>query len=215
MRAANLSFTQGDFFVIRVGDPNLAASDWNLSLNSGWDPNLNMPYAQYPHTLYQDGNAHSIERLVFQTYVLPPSIGVAFCTPGTANSTGQVGVVSASGSVSVAANALSLRAASLPPNAFGFFLTPRLLGAPVTPPASMGQLCLSGSIGRYVGPGQIQSTGSTGAFSLALDLANTPQPTGPVAVAVGETWHFQAWHRDSVQGSATSNFTRGLSVTFQ
>ena len=38
---------------------------------------------------------------------------------------------------------------------------------------------------------------------------------GAVAVVAGETWNFQGWHRDAVGGSATSNFTQGVSVTFQ
>ena len=34
----------------------------------------------------------------------------------------------------------------------------------------------------------------------------------PVPVAVGDTWNFQAWHRDFVAGSATSNLTNGLRI---
>jgi hypothetical protein len=47
----------------------------------------------------------------------------------------------------------------------------------VPQPGSLGVLCLGGSIGRYVGPGQIQNTGGTGAFCLLLDLTQTPTPT--------------------------------------
>ena len=82
------------------------------------------------------------------------------------------------------------------------------------PGGSQGVLCLGGSIGRYVGPGQIKNTGAIGAFSLALDLTQTPTPIGFVAIAAGETWHFTTWHRDAVGGVATSNFTNGLSIAF-
>ena len=75
-------------------------------------------------------------------------------------------------------------------------------------------LCLGGAIGRYVGPGQIQNSGSAGAISLAIDNTQVPQPTGFVTIAAGETWSFQAWHRDAVAGSATSNFTAGYEITF-
>ena len=51
--------------------------------------------------------------------------------------------------------------------------------------------------------------------ALALTLASTPTPTGPVAVVAGDTWRFQAWHRDTAGGVATSNFTDGVAVTFQ
>ena len=45
-----------------------------------------------------------------------------------------------------------------------------------------------------------------------IDLANFPPPIN--AVQVGETWNFQAWYRD-FQLVATSNFTNGVSITFQ
>ena len=38
---------------------------------------------------------------------------------------------------------------------------------------------------------------------------------GLVAVMPGDTWNFQAWHRDFVGGSVTSNFSDGLSVDFR
>ena len=82
------------------------------------------------------------------------------------------------------------------------------------PGGSAGNPCLGGSIGRYVGPGQIKNAGTTGAFSLTLDLTQVPQPTGFVAIAGGETWRFQTWHRDAVGGSTTSNFTNGLEIDF-
>jgi hypothetical protein len=47
-----------------------------------------------------------------------------------------------------------------------------------------------------------------------LNLTQTPSPTGFVAIAPGETWHFQTWHRDSVGGLPASNFTNALTVSF-
>ena len=110
---------------------------------------------------------------------------------------------------------MTLEASSLPTSAFGFFLVSDTQGFTAMPGGSMGNLCLAGSIGRYVGPGEIQNSGAAGAISLAIDLTSVPQPTGPVAVVAGETWNFQAWTRDSVGGQATSNFTDGLSIVFQ
>jgi hypothetical protein len=108
-----------------------------------------------------------------------------------------------------------LIASSMPLNAFGVFLTSRTPGSVANPGGSQGVLCFGGSIGRFVGPGQIQSSGATGSISLQIDLTSVPQPAGPVAVVPGETWHFQAWFRDTVGGSATSNFTNGLTAAFQ
>jgi hypothetical protein len=113
------------------------------------------------------------------------------------------------------ANNLRVTAASLPLQAFGYFLTSRTQGFVANPGGSQGNLCLGGSIGRYVGPGQIQSSGQSGFIALQLDLTNMPQPAGSVAVQVGQTWSFQSWYRDSIGGSATSNFTSGVAVTFQ
>jgi hypothetical protein len=143
------------------------------------------------------------------------SPGTNYCGPAVLNSTGNPGEISATGSATVAANNLTLEASSLPLNAFGFFLTSQVQGLVPQPGGSLGVLCLGGSIGRYVGPGQIQNSGAAGSFGLALDLTQTPTPTGTVSVAAGETWNFQAWHRDSVGGVAVSNFTDGLSVLFQ
>ena len=57
------------------------------------------------------------------------------------------------------------------------------------------------------------NSGSTGSFSLALDLTAMADPANPVAVQPGDTWNFQAWYRDANPGP-TSNFTDAVSVTF-
>ena len=138
-----------------------------------------------------------------------------YCSPAVPNSTGAPGVVDALGSLQAASNALTLEASSLPANAFGFFLTSQSQGQIAQPGGSQGVLCLGGGIGRYVGPGQIKNSGAGGVFQLALDLTQTPTPTGLVTVVAGDTWNFTAWHRDAVGGSVTSNFTDAVSITFQ
>ncbi len=143
-----------------------------------------------------------------------PSVGTNYCT-AVVNSTGVAGTMSASGSNSVASNDLVLEASDLPLNSFGFFLTSLTQGAVANPGGSQGNLCLGGSIGRYVGAGQIQNSGATGEISLAADNTQIPQPNGFVAVSAGETWSFQAWYRDAVAGTATSNFTDGYEIMFQ
>ena len=42
-----------------------------------------------------------------------------------------------------------------------------------------------------------------------------PTPDGLVTVVSGETWNYQAWHRDVVGGVVGSNFSDGLSVVFR
>lgn len=147
------------------------------------------------------------------TFDLPNLIGVPFCAP-VDNSTSRPGRMSAIGSTEVAQNNVTLIASQLPNNSFGYFLASRSQGLVNQPGGSQGVLCLGGSVGRFVGPGQIQSSGSIGVFDLGLDLGQMPTPNGLIQVLAGETWNFQTWYRDSVQGAATSNFTEGLEVNF-
>ncbi|MEM9379641.1 MAG: hypothetical protein AAGB93_06780 [Planctomycetota bacterium] len=140
-------------------------------------------------------------------------IGVNYCTAAP-NSTGSAAVMSAMGSAVAATNDVTLTASGLPQNAFGYFLTSSMQGFVMMPGGSAGNLCLSGAVGRYVGPGQIQDSGAAGEISLTLDLAQTPTPTGFVSVMAGETRNYQAWFRDSVGGTATSNLSDGLQVDF-
>lgn len=139
--------------------------------------------------------------------------GTNFCN-ANANSTGSPAVMSVTSSLSVAGNDTVLTCGTMPMNSFGFFLTSSAQGFVANPGGSMGNLCLSGAIGRYVGPGQIQNSGQVGEVSLAIDLSMHPTPNGLVQVVAGETWNFQAWYRDAVMGQATSNFSDGLEMTF-
>ncbi len=123
-------------------------------------------------------------------------------------------MLSATGSNPVLSNDLTLYTSQLPLNSFGYFLASRAQGHVSGAGGSQGNLCLAGAIGRYVGPGQIKNSGTTGSFALDIDLTTMAQPSGNVAVQPGETWNFQAWHRDA-NPTSTSNFTDALSVTFQ
>lgn len=141
-------------------------------------------------------------------------IGTNYCMANP-NSTGATGVMGGLGSVDVAANDLTLTASSLPPLSFGFFITGPVSGFVSMPGGSSGNLCIGGGIGRYVGPGQIQNSGTAGEIQLLIDNTAVPTPLGPVVVTVGETRFFQLWHRDSTPAGPTSNFTDGLEITFQ
>lgn len=141
-----------------------------------------------------------------------PEVGQSYCGPAVRNSTGLPGRIRALGSDVVADDCLTLRAEDLPSGQFGYFLNSQSKGFIQNPGGSQGNLCLSGSIGRY--NKQVAKTGPAGVLQLLLDLQNTPTPSGPVAIQPGETWHFQAWYRDK-NPSATSNFTDGTTVTFQ
>jgi hypothetical protein len=140
-------------------------------------------------------------------------VGTKFCLTNN-NSTGVSGNMFGTGSNSVVSNNLVLHASSLPLNANGYFITSTTSLFIANPGGSLGNLCLAGSIGRYIGPGQVQNSGSSGSFSLAVNLFQHPTPTGPIAVLPGETWNFQTWHRDSVGGVSVSNFTSAIQIQF-
>ena len=69
-----------------------------------------------------------------------------------------------------------------------------------------GILCLGAPVARF----GAASTGLGGVLQTPVDLTAIP---GHGAVAPGETWHFQVWHRDFTQ-LPTSNFTEALSILF-
>jgi hypothetical protein len=141
----------------------------------------------------------------------PNEVGVQFCVQPQPNSAGLFGQLRAVGNTSVPFNRLTLAARDLPASTFGYFLNGTAT-ASTTPPGSAGVLCLGGAVGRFNAQSQVFFTGTTGSSFLQIDLGAMPTPTGFVAAAAGQIWHFQAWHRDVVPG-ATSGFTNAATVT--
>lgn len=141
-----------------------------------------------------------------------PQIGDIECSPAALNSTGQAATIAAFGSTSLAQNNVRLSVDDLPAFSFGFFITSVDAGFVANPGGSQGNLCLSGEIGRYVGPDIFQA-GTDGSASLDIDTGMIPQPSGLVAAAAGDTWRFQAWYRDA-NPAPTSNFTSAVAITF-
>ncbi len=141
------------------------------------------------------------------------NIGVPYCLGAVPNATGVGGEINASGCAQLSQASLRLTATSLPPQAFGIFITSQNTDL-ITATNSIGVLCLGGSIGRFIGPGQIVQAGAGGEFGIDADPAALPTPTGTTAALPGSTWHFQAWHRDTDAGVPTSNFTSAVSVMF-
>lgn len=140
------------------------------------------------------------------------SPGVGFHTPscpGTINGGGLIARTVAIGSTAAAAGNLTLAAVDVTPNQFGIFLASRRSGFRTI---GNGNLCLTGVIGRFVAPGQIQNSGTAGRLTLPIDLTLIPQGSAFESVVPGETWVFQAWFRDTI---AESGFAVATEVTFQ
>jgi hypothetical protein len=142
------------------------------------------------------------------------TIGSTYCA-STPNSSGSEGILSITGTAIAERNTIALTANDLSMNSFGYFLTSRTQGMTSNPAGSEGILCLGGSVGRYVGPGQIRFSGASQSIRIYLDKDSVPQPLGFVSFLPGETWNFQAWHRDTVNGTPTSNFTDAVSLNIQ
>lgn len=140
--------------------------------------------------------------------------GDSFCA-AVPNATGTAGGLSIEGRAAVVAGDATLTAFDLPPGAVTVFLASRLAGSWPLPGGSLGVLCLGGGVGRYLGPGDVRPADAAGRVELRVVPSATPTPTGPTAILGGETWYFQAWHRDLAPlGAWSSNFTRALRVPF-
>lgn len=140
------------------------------------------------------------------------SVATAYCAPAVEHSGSVPAGMDTAGSVVLANDSLTLRAYSLPSSpqeSVGFFLASRTPGQIAGVGGTPGTLCLGGSILRLNGPGQVKVT-TNGAFDVTVQPSTFPASARP---AVGETWYFQCWFRDSVL--STANLTHGISVTFQ
>lgn len=145
---------------------------------------------------------------------LVDDVGTTGCTAATPNSTGLEGRIHAFGQVGIPSPHVRLFADRLPPQQFGLFASSRTFGAPMSLPGSAGVLCLTGNIGRYNLPGEIRLSGPDGTFELQLDPSALREGTGNAPAVAGESWSFQAWHRDLAGGMPTSNLTDAVTVTF-
>ncbi|MEM8711448.1 MAG: PPC domain-containing protein [Planctomycetota bacterium] len=204
-------YTGGDCLTLTLVGASTSISDYEeVTLDRSGLPAETM----YVEVRYVNSNGGCNDYTMTIGERRPGLIGEQTCF-GEVNSAGTSSEVLGLGSASVSDNDLRLDCIGLPPQTFGFFINSRQAGFIPNPAGSSGNLCIQGSIGRYVGPGEIQNTGSGTTVSLVLDLAAMPTPTGFVAAAPGETWFFQYWHRDSSPTGPTSNFSGAQRVRFE
>ena len=137
-------------------------------------------------------------------------LGAPYCGPAVANSSGAPASLALSGSPNASDADVVMEVRELPPNQFSLPLASLDQGFVPNPGGSAGNLCLGGSIGRF--NALITSSGANGAFDVALPIGSFPPPL--TQVMAGETWNFQVWFRDFTL-IQTSNYTNGVSLTFQ
>ncbi len=156
-------------------------------------------------------------------------VGVAFCDPANANSSGLPADLTG-GCGSCTGSGLHLEVYDGPPNEFGYLLvgTGSVANGILI---SNGLLCLDQTpgnlFGRYnVAGGTLNSVGLFDAMGRFINLVGTssggagfdvplnlPFPGNP-AILAGDSFYFQMWYRDTPNGPGSSNFSNGLCVTF-
>jgi len=196
----------GGSVTLEVGESSgtmFSSTDITMQIGT-WGPST---WSSFNFTL--TGGGSFLEFSLPTVTISEPTVGASYCGPAVANSSGSPAVIAAFGSASVAANSLTLRASSLSTNSFGYFLASLTPGIITNPGGSQGNICVSGSVGRYLG--LVQNSGSAGVIAINVDLTAIPQPNGLVTAVPGETWRFQAWFRDA-NPNVTSNFTDGVEI---
>lgn len=209
----------GERVVMRQGDPidldGNGLFDDNLFLNIFGTDDFRLTddlQLYFTATVREAGGTISVGSF-FGVLDLRDSVGSTLCV-GQPNSTGGQSRLGAKGSSLVADNNLTVEVEGLPSGALGFFVTSLGAGFVSNPGGSAGDLCIADPVlGRY--SNTLQTASAVGAVSQVLNLSMTPVPSGFTAVAAGETRYWQFWHRDSVGGVATSNFSSALCVTFE
>ncbi|MCP4103036.1 MAG: formylglycine-generating enzyme family protein, partial [Lentisphaerae bacterium] len=73
---------------------------------------------------------------------------------------------------------------------------------------------LSNSVGRFDSAGVFQNLVGTSSTGSGFDVPDTIPSSPSTMITSGATWHFQVWHRDRAVQTSDSNFSNGLSVTF-
>ncbi|MDF1839128.1 MAG: hypothetical protein P1V35_14770, partial [Planctomycetota bacterium] len=70
------------------------------------------------------------------------------------------------------------------------------------------------SIGGFDAAGTMINASGTSTTGFGFDVPSMIPDTVPIPIMAGDTWHFQAWYRDTPAGVGQSNFTNGLSAIF-
>jgi hypothetical protein len=142
-------------------------------------------------------------------YEMPSSLGEHLCPP-MPNSSGHAATLTASGSCSVAANDLVLRAFVSPRE------TPGLLiygSNTVQLPFGDGYLCVSPFHPGIIRLNPLVQADQAGVLSRAIDFTGLPAAG---AIEPGSTWNFQFWFRDPMGPGGTGfNLSNALQLEFE
>jgi hypothetical protein len=144
------------------------------------------------------------------------SLGTNFCVSAVNSATPMGGttgsIMTATGSVSVAANDLVLAAGPMAGSQPGiFFYGTSQLNMGNGLPFGEGFRCAGGTVIRFFPP-VVADPGGT--LTLNLDNTYIPSATSSAPIADMATLHFQAWFRDPAGGGSGFNLSDALELTF-
>lgn len=189
------------------------STDDNESVTYTNTSSPSMAQAVVVRVFMKNGTGHNEYALsaCFGDRTIDALIGTQQCA-GAANSTGRPATLCALGSDFVADNNVKLYCVDLPAGSAGYFITAPDSDFAANPGGSQGNLCL-GTPGRY--STSVLFTGSGSVF-FQPNLNSIPVAGGGnTALVPGDRQLWQFWHRDFVGGSATSNFSSAIDITFQ
>ncbi len=207
------TFPAGYQLVVVGNDPSGALLTSDLLTENG-SFTFMIPFASGSTLSIQDPSSSSSIQLtnVTMSVVVPPQLGAPYCAT-VPNSTGDTSALAVAGSPVAAANDFLMLMHDLPPQVFGMAIASTTQGN-FPNPNGFGNICLSGTIGRFNQPSQLRLTDANGFTSFQVDLTAIPQGNGFVSAMSGQTWNVQFWHRDVVGGVQSSNLTNAVSVPF-
>jgi hypothetical protein len=138
--------------------------------------------------------------------------GVRYCSPATANSSGEVARIGIFGPPTTALFSINFYAEGLPEGGLGAFMASRG-NQVVTNPLYTGNFCLGGAP-TYRNLGGRQFITETGRARVLLNRPFVPDGLGGLLpILPGETWYFQYWFYDP-GATPSTGFSDALGVTF-
>ena len=138
--------------------------------------------------------------------------GVRYCSPATANSSGEVARIGIFGPPTTALFSINFYAEGLPDGGLGAFMASRG-NQVVTNPLYTGNFCLGGAP-TYRNLGGRQFITDTGRARVLLNRPFVPDGLGGLLpILPGETWYFQYWFYDP-GATPSTGFSDALGVTF-
>lgn len=159
----------------------------------------------------RDGLSGSDEGWAWTSSLLWAGLGTVDCAPAVPNSTDTFASLAAGGSLVAADNLFRLEGGYLPPGQFALPLVGSDAAHVPGAGGAVGVLCIGGSVGRF--NQDLTQVAPDGRVTIPLDLSAVPLSSTTIAVAAGETWHFQLWYRD-LDPAQVSNYSSAIGVTF-